>query len=145
MTKTILEPVTKLSHKIKIMTLLSGKTVLPLDAFWNITKIHGHMTKAVNRARLKITLEEMKDDEILVGLPREVYDDEGNFKKDIIKKMVKDGRTELKDLDKRAGELYRITSRGREKFNKILTDCLDDPYLQKFFGNPMEDREGKED
>ena len=151
MTKTILEPVTKLSHKIKIMALLSSKTVLikskkkSSGEFCNITKIHGHMTKAVNRARLKITLEEMKDDGILNGLPRDVYDDEGNFKKDIIKKMVKDGRTELKDLDKRAGELYRITSRGREKFNKILTDCLDDPYLQKFFGNPMEDREGKED
>ena len=139
MAKTIPEPVTKLSHKIKIMTLLSGKTVLPLDAYWNISKIHGHLTKVVNRARLKITLEEMKDDEILTGLPRDVYDDKGNFKKDIIKKMVKDGRTELRDLDKRAGEFYRITSRGREKFNKILIDCLGDPYAAKFFGDPMKD------
>ena len=133
MTKTKLKSVTIPRHKIKILALLNR------GGFLSITKIHGKMGVSVNRERLRKTLEEMKDDEILTGLPRDVYDDKGNFKKDIIKKMVKDGRTELRDLDKRAGEFYRITSRGREKFNKILIDCLGDPYAAKFFGDPMKD------
>ena len=63
-------------HKIKILALLSR------SGFLSITKIHGRMSVSVNRERLRKTLEEMKDDEIVEGLPR---DDKGYFNKDEIK------------------------------------------------------------
>ena len=128
MTKTKLKSVTMPKHKIKILALLNR------GGFLSITKIHGRMGVSVNRERLRKTLEEMKDDEIVEGLPR---DDKGDFNKDEIKKLVKEGRTELEDLDKRAGEYYKITPRGRDKFTKILTLCLADPYLRKYiFDDP---------
>ena len=123
MTKTKLKSVTMPKHKIKILALLNR------GGFLSITKIHGKMGVSVNRERLRKTLEEMKDDEIVEGLPR---DDKGYFNKDEIKKLVKEGRTELEDLDKRAGEYYKITPRGQDKFTKILTLCLKDPYLRKY-------------
>ena len=99
---------------VKILALLSD------GLFRNQTKIMLAMMVEWNKASFQKHLENMKSDKLL-----EHWNDLSEDEQKIYKKS-----NPIFD-PKAAKHIYRISQHGREKFQKVRDDCLDDPVIQR--------------
>ena len=107
---------------VKILALLSD------GLFRNQTKIMIAMMVEWNKASFQKHLENMKSDKLL-----EHWDDLSDDDQKIYKKSNP-------TFDSKAGKhIYRITQYGREKFQKVRDDCLDDPVIQRILRARVEE------
>tara|TARA_B100001750_G_C15324900_1_gene504144 strand:+ start:108 stop:497 length:390 start_codon:yes stop_codon:yes gene_type:complete len=120
MADTIVNEPTEVSVKAKISIL----GLLKDGNVWNLSKIYHNLHSSQNRGRVKKTLDLMKDDKII-----QIWDE---IEKDV-QKQIKKSQPNVDAILKSSENIYKITPRGIEKFNKIQNDCLDDPYLQRIF------------
>ena len=102
---------------VKILALLSDGLFRNQSQI-QINKIFG--ATAWNKDTFQKHLENLKSDKLL-----EHWDD---LSEDVQKKYKKNHPTfESKGLK----HIYKITERGRDKFDKIKYQCLDDPIIQR--------------
>ena len=99
---------------VKILALLSD------GLFRNQNQILIAMLAEWNKASFQKNLQIMKSDKLL-----EHWDDLSEDDQKIYKKS-----NPIFD-PKAAKHIYRITQHGREKFQKVRDDCLDDPEIQR--------------
>ena len=102
---------------VKILALLSDGLFRNQSQI-QINKIFGE--KAWNKDTFQKHLENLKSDKLL-----EHWNDLSEDEQKIYKKS-----NPIFD-PKAAKHIYRITQHGREKFQKVRDDCLDDPEIQR--------------
>ena len=107
---------------VKILALLSD------GLFRNQTKIMLAMMVEWNKASFQKHLENLKSDKLL-----EHWNDLSEDEQKIYKKS-----NPIFD-PKAAKHIYRITQHGREKFQKVRDDCLDDPVIQRILRARVEE------
>ena len=107
---------------VKILALLSD------GLFRNQTKIMIAMMVEWNKASFQKHLENMKSDKLL-----EHWDDLSEDVQKIYKKNNPPFDPKV------AKHIYRITQYGREKFEKVRDDCLDDPVIQRILRARVEE------
>ena len=101
---------------VKILALLEEGLFLNRNQIQNSNILVSELQKA----RLQKHLEYMKSNKLL-----EHWDDLSDDEQKIYKKSNP-------TFDSKAGKhIYRITQIGREKFQKVRDDCLDDPVIQR--------------
>ena len=107
---------------VKILALLSD------GLFRNKNQIQNKLVVEWNKASFQKHLDTMKSDGLL-----EHWDD---LPEDVQKKYKKNHPT---FESKGSKHIYKITERGREKFNKIKYQCLDDPIIQRILRARVEE------
>ena len=107
---------------VKILALLSD------GLFRNKNQIQNKLVVEWNKASFQKHLDTMKSDKLL-----EHWDD---LSEDVQKKYKKNHPT---FESKGSKHIYKITERGRDKFNKIRDQCLDDPIIQRILRARVEE------
>ena len=109
---------------VKILALLEEGLFLNRNQIQNSNILVSELQKA----RLQKHLEYMKSNKLL-----EHWDDLSDDEQKIYKKSNP-------TFDSKAGKhIYRITQIGREKFQKVRDDCLDDPVIQRILRARVEE------
>ena len=107
---------------VKILALLSD------GLFRNKNQIQNKLVVEWNKASFQKHLDTMKSDKLL-----EHWDD---LSEDVQKKYKKNHPT---FESKGSKHIYKITERGRDKFDKIKYQCLDDPIIQRILRARVEE------